>query len=242
MKWLNTDIYSWLELGLVLLSTIGWVGTYVSVIMHEKKYRFVEMPFFIACGNLVWECLYSTIYAEHINLGVLFIWGTRAWFVLDIYIFWLMLKDKGNDLQTPIFRKYYRPILGILLVIWFCIIYAIAETGLDNIPFMVMTPPIGRLGGFSAYILNFGISMLYIIQYLQRYEQLPFAKATAWLKWFGTACVTVFFFLADAHNTVLLTLASLVFVLDICYIVLMYVLPQPETLRQAPATTTATTA
>lgn len=237
MKWLNTDIYSWLELGLVLVSTIGWVGTYMSVIRHEKKYGFVEMPFFIACGNLVWEFLYSWTYAQHINLGLLFVWGTRAWFFLDVYIFWLMLKDNGNDIQTPIIRKYYRPILAILLVIWFCIIYAIAETGLDNIPFMSMAQPIGRLGGFSAYILNFGISMLYIIQYLQRYEQLPFSKATAWLKWFGTACVTVFFFLADPHNTVLLTLASLVFVLDISYIVLMYILPQSPTLRQSPAGT-----
>ncbi len=222
MPWLNTDIYTPLQIALVLISTIGWVGTYIGVIVHARKYKFVEMPFFIACGNLIWEGLYSTIYAQHINLGLLFVWGTRAWFVLDIYIFWLLLKDGDKQIQTPIIRQYYKPILAILLVIWFFIIYAIAETGLDNIPFMVMVQPIGRLGGFSAYMLNFGISMLYIIQYLQRYQELEFSKATAWLKWFGTACVTVFFFLADSKNYVLLTLATLVFVLDISYIVLLY--------------------
>lgn len=229
MQWFNTTDYTVEALVFLMLSSIAWVIAYIAIIAHERKYGFVEMPMFIACGNFAWEFMYSWIFPHYINTGIVFGIGVKAWFFLDVFIFWLVFKDGGGSLQIPQLRKYFTPLVITLMLMWMPIMYSLIVSGLDNIPFMSTKQPFGGAGGLSAYILNFGISMLYLIQYLQRYEEQVFSKVVAWSKWFGTACATVFFFIADSQNYFLLTLGVLVFIMDVLYLVVIYTLrPSPQ--------------
>jgi hypothetical protein len=229
MQWFNTTDYSVSALVFLLLSSIGWVVAYIAIIAHERKYGFVEMPMFIACGNFAWEFMYSWVFPDYINTGFVFGLGVKIWFFLDVFIFWLVFKDGGDGLQTPLLQKYFTPLVVVLMLMWMPIMYSLIYSGLDTIPFMSTRRPFGGAGGLSAFILNFGISFLYLLQYLQSYEKRVFSKLVAWSKWLGTACATAFFFLADAQNYFLLTLGVLVFIMDVLYLVLLYLLrPTPQ--------------
>jgi hypothetical protein len=229
MQWFNTTDYSISALVFLLLSSIGWVVAYIAVIVHERKYGFVEMPMFIACGNFAWEFMYSWVSPDYINTGFVFGLGVKIWFFLDVYIFWLVFKDGGDSLQTPLLQQYFTPLVVVLILMWMPIMYSLIVSGLDTIPFMSKRRAFGGAGGLSAFILNFGISFLYLLQYVQSYKKRVFSKLVAWSKWLGTACATAFFFLADAENYFLLTLGVLVFIMDVLYLVLIYALrPSPQ--------------
>jgi hypothetical protein len=229
MQWFNTTDYSISALVFLLLSSIGWVVAYIAVIVHERKYGFVEMPMFIACGNFAWEFMYSWVSPDYINTGFVFGLGVKIWFFLDVYIFWLVFKDGGDSLQTPLLQQYFTPLVVVLILMWMPIMYSLIVSGLDTIPFMSKRRAFGGAGGLSAFILNFGISFLYLLQYVQSYKKRVFSKLVAWSKWLGTACATAFFFLADAENYFLLTLGVLVFIMDVLYLVLVYALrPSPQ--------------
>jgi len=221
--WLNTTAYTPLQLTLAVVGNLSWVLAYLWLIRNARKQGFMEMPLFIGAGNIAWEALYSFVFAEYINLGMAIVWGVRAWFFLDCYIFYLSLKTAPRDISTPLIQRYIMPIGIALVLIWFVLIWAIVAAGLDNVPFG--SAGAVKLGGVSAYILNTGISLLFLAQYLRLYSVQFFSKSIAWAKMIGTGVTTVFFALIDPQNIFLLSMGAIVFAADMAYIVLLYVLP-----------------
>lgn len=221
--WLNTTAYTPLELTLAVVGNLSWVLVYILLIRNALQQKFMEMPLFIGAGNLAWEALYSFVFAEYINLGMAIVWGVRAWFFLDCYIFYLSVKTAPNDVSTPLIRRYIIPIGLALFLAWSAFIWAVVSAGLDNVPFG--SSGAVKLGGVSAYILNMGISLLFLVQYLRLYALQPFSKAIAWAKMIGTGVTTIFFALIDPQNVLVLTMGGIVFVADVAYIVLQYALP-----------------
>lgn len=221
--WLNTTAYTPLELTLAVVGNLSWVLVYILLIRNARQQKFMGMPLFIGAGNLAWEALYSFVFAEYINLGMAIVWGVRAWFFLDCYIFYLSVKTAPNEVSTPLIQRYIMPIGLALFLAWSAFIWAIVSAGLDNVPFGSSSAV--KLGGVSAYILNMGISLLFLVQYLRLYTVQSFSKAIAWAKMIGTGVTTIFFALIDPQNLLLLTMGGIVFVADMAYIVLQYVLP-----------------
>ena len=221
--WLNTTAYTSLQLTLAVVGNLSWVLVYVLLILKARQQKFMEMPLFIGAGNLAWEALYSFVFAGYINLGMAIVWGVRAWFFLDCYIFYLSVKTAPNEVSTPLIQRYIAPIGSVLFLAWLAFIWAIVSAGLDNVPFG--SSGTVKLGGVSAYILNMGISLLFLVQYLRLYATQSFSKAIAWAKMIGTGVTTIFFALIDPQNVLLLTMGGVVFVADVAYILLQYVLP-----------------
>jgi uncharacterized protein with PQ loop repeat len=55
----NTRVYSPLDLFFFSIGFICWVLAYLEIIYNVKKYKFVDMPIISATANIVWEFLWS---------------------------------------------------------------------------------------------------------------------------------------------------------------------------------------
>jgi signal transduction histidine kinase len=222
--WLNLTDYSAAQLIPAFIGSLSWVIVYLLLIRNAHRNEFVEMPFFIACGNIAWEFLYGFVFCQYVNMGQIFIWGNRVWFLLDVYIIFVLIFRYGQkQVITPLLRQYFKFVIVATVLAFTALLYALVTSGLDNAP--LWSSGLVRLGGISAYLLNIGISTLYIALYLRLYRTESFSSATAWLKMLGTAMFTVFFWQIDPHNYFLQTLAVVVSVLDVSYIILQYTLP-----------------
>lgn len=233
--WLNLTDYNAMQLIPAFIGSLSWVIVYLLLIRNARRNHFIEMPFFIACGNIAWEFLYGFVFCQYVNMGQIFIWGNRVWFVLDVYIvFVLIFRYGAKQVVTPLLRQYFKGVVVAAVLGFTVLFYALVASGFDNAP--LWSSGAVRLGGISAYLLNIGISTLYIGLYVRAYRTEIFSTATAWLKMIGTAMFTVFFWQIDPHNYFLQALAIIVSVLDISYLVLQYILPN----RVAPKRLTKT--
>ncbi len=208
---INTTDYTILELILAALGAIGWVIAYLITIRNIRKYKFVEMPVFCATGNIAWEFLWGFVFYDRINMGEIYVWSYRAWFLIDIYIFYSVIKYGYKQFTIEAIRKHARPILIGLTVAFFIIIYAFVKTELDN-----------PMGAQTSYLLNFGISILYITSWLRLRHTEVYSKAVAWAKMLGTLMYSIYFFLAFPWDYAVTALSSAVFILDIIYIWMIY--------------------
>ena len=190
---------------------VCWVAVYIYTIRAIIKHKWVEMPLFLACGNIAWEFLWGFIFYEQIDMGQLFIWSYRVWFLLDIYIFYAVFKYGYKQLTIPLLRDNAHKIIVGLLLMWAAIIYAFVATGVDA-PF----------GAQSSYILNLGISISYILLWLRLGDQFPFYKQIAIFKMIGTAFYTVYFRMQFPENYFVTTIGSVIFIIDNIYIYLLY--------------------
>ncbi len=230
LPWLNTNDYTPLLLGLTLVGSVLWVLTYVEIIRNVHKNRYMEMPLIAVAGNFAWEGLFSWIFDHYINLGYILLWGYRAWFILDIYIVFLALSYGSKQFVEPILKRNFKPLFFGFLGVFTLLIWACVVTGLDNLP--LGGNGAVRLGGISAYLLNLIISFGYIYTYLQNRQQGVFSPSTGWLKGLGTLCFSLFFYLKDPGNIFLNSMAVIVTLLDITYLILQYKLPQPVKKKQ----------
>jgi signal transduction histidine kinase len=224
--WFNTDVYSPLELTLVAVGSFCWVLAYTLLIRNARKRGFMEMPLFIGIGNLAWEGLYGFVFAEAMNFGAAIVWGVRIWFFLDCYMMYLSVKTAREEITTPIIRKHIVLLTGALLLIWLAFLTAMIVSGWDNVPFGAVSAV--KLGGATGYVLNVGISLLFVVQYLRLYQTHPFSHGVAWAKMTGTGVTTIFFALIDPQNLVVLTCGSIAFITDITYITLLYTLREEQ--------------
>ena len=60
--WINTKDYSTPALIWNGVGCLFWVITYAALVKEILKRKYVEMPFFIAAGNLAWEFIWSVFY------------------------------------------------------------------------------------------------------------------------------------------------------------------------------------
>lgn len=231
--WLNTDAYSWLELALTLTGSVLWVAVYVQIIRNVHRNRFMEMPLIAVAGNVAWEGLYSFYFNNYINLGDLLLWGYRAWFILDIYIVILTLRYGYRQFDLEFLRRHIKPFFFTLFALYFVLIWSCVVSGVDNLP--LGGDGTVRLGGISAYVLNIVISTGYLYTYLRHRSAGVFTVSTAWMKCLGTLCFSVFFALVDPGNILLITMAAIVFALDITYLAVQWKYPQPATPRRISA-------
>lgn len=90
--WINLDVFTPYELIVTSIGWLFWITFYALIIRSIRKDKYVEMPWICILANISWEFIWGFFFYEQINLGELFIWSYRAWFLLDIYILWGMFK------------------------------------------------------------------------------------------------------------------------------------------------------
>ncbi|MBL7934290.1 MAG: hypothetical protein JNM51_00600 [Bacteroidia bacterium] len=205
--WINTKDYSTAQLLWNGIGCLFWVITYAALVREIVRKKFVEMPFFIAIGNIAWEFVWGFFY--HPDTGKLFALSYQGAFFLDVFIFYFVLKYGYKQIHIPEIQKHFKWISFGLLAMWLPLNYFFVKQGFDT-----------SIGANSGYILNVIISLLYPLLLL-RSDVKYFSETVAWCKFIGTGCISVSMFLIYPHNYLVHTLAISCFVLDLLYAILL---------------------
>ncbi len=182
-----------------------WVVAYVILIRNARRYRSMDMAVVAVCSNFAWEALWS--WAFKTDMGWFLVWTYRAWFFLDIYIFWLTLKYGASQASTPSLARHFKPATWATLGA-FCVVYYffIAE-GHDTL-----------IGANSAYIAQLLVSGPCLILLLKNPALTGLSFNVAWLRSFGTGANTVFMYLHYPANHFVQSMATVAFVVDMIYL------------------------
>jgi hypothetical protein len=213
---INTKDYSPAQLILFGIAAAYWVCVYIVVIIDIKKYKFVGIPALAVCANIAWEFLWSFKY--YTNMGALFEWGYRAWFILDVYIFYSLFKYGRIQFMDKRLQKNFAVIIVFCFLCWVAGIYALTAQYNDPV------------GARSAYLVNTNMSAIYILLILNFPQEKSLSVSTAWHKMLGTALTSVFCFWAFPKEYFMLTLAVITFILDMVYIYLVKKVKRQNTL------------
>jgi hypothetical protein len=179
IKYFNLCEYSIMDLCIVGVGTLMWVVSYIAVIRGGFKNKFIEMPLFVAIGNIAWEFIWSFVYKT--NMGDFYLWGYRAWFVLDLFILYLIFKYGAKQFKLPVFKKnVVLMVLGLLAFFGFFFFY-FAKGGYDT-----------AIGATSAFFLSVGISTLYIVLLFNNGNARNFSLLAGITRAIGDAVLTIF--------------------------------------------------
>jgi len=208
--WINTVDFSIPALLTNGIGCIFWVVTYAAMVWDIHKKKFVEMPVFVAAANLAWEFVWSFFYNP--ETGKLFALSYIGAFFLDVWIFWHVLKYGTKQIsQAPEeIKKLFVPLSVINLIAWGFICYFFVSLGYDD-----------NIGATSGYMLNFMISVLYLVLIFSMKDVSGFSKLVAWGKMLGTGLISVSMFMIFPQNYLIHTLAILCLILDCIYIVIL---------------------
>jgi len=201
----NCIPYTWTELFLFAGGCLMWVAAYAIIILNARKLKLVDMAIAAGCSNFAWEFLWSFPFKT--DMGWFLVWTYRAWFFLDIYIFWLMLKYGSAQVRPGLMTKYFKPLCVALLLIFTLIYYFFIKEGHDTL-----------IGANSAYIAQMFVSVLSLTLLLNSPDLKGFSFHVGWLRSFGTGANTVFMFMHYRSNHFLHSMAATSFVIDMVFL------------------------
>lgn len=172
------------------------------------------MPVFVALGNIAWEFIWSFVFKT--NMGEFFLWGYWAWFFLDLYILYLLIKYGAKQFTVTFMKRYYIYIVIGLLAFFGLFFYFFVREGYD-------TP----IGATSAFFLSVGISTLYINLLLRNKKASNFSLTSGIFRAIGD---TVLSYFVIKHTGIMLigVMGTYVIILDFVYVILLYRMKQKE--------------
>lgn len=203
----NCVPYTWPELFLFAGGCLMWVAAYAIIIRNARRYHVLDMAIVAGCSNFAWEFLWSFFFRT--DMGWFLVWTYRAWFFLDIYIFWLLLSYGSTQVTTPGLVKYFKPLCVATLGGFTLLYYFFIAEGHDTL-----------IGANSAYLAQMFVSVLSLIVILQTPTLTGLSWNVAWLRSFGTGANTVFMFMHYPRLHFLHSMAVLSFVIDMGYLTL----------------------
>jgi hypothetical protein len=218
--WLNTAKYSGPMLLLYGVGCFGWVVAYWGTLQKIRTRHYVEIPAAAVVANIAWEFVWSFFFCP--DVGRLFAWGYRLWFLLDVFITYNLFKYGPKQIVNTTLRRWFAPAAAFGIVAWAVMLYFFVQQKFD-------TP----YGATSGYILNVMMSALYIILIVQEKNDLDnFSATVGWSKMLGTALLSVFNAILIPENRFLMTLCAVTFVLDVIYIVTYHTLAARQRARR----------
>ncbi len=204
---INTVAYTPLQITLFALGGVFWVIAYVAVLRGIAKHRVVEIPAAAVACNMAWETTWGLIYRT--DLGTIFVWGYRSWFVLDLFIFGFLFLEGAKHIKVPELRTWFRPGLLFSFLAWLTMLYFFVGEGYDTTT--------GLTSGFIATLL---MSALYLLVELAEINAFQFSRLVAWSKLLGNGFASLFCFMVYPNNQFLLSICVITFVLDVVYLAL----------------------
>ena len=208
MNLLNLHDYTVPQLAFYAIGAYLWVIAYLIYIRNGFKYGVVEMPAFAACGNVGWEFIWGLIFTT--DLGALCVYAHKAWFFLDLVIFYLVLKFAHKQTEIPLLKKYWTAICLFLLVGNAVFYGTFVRQGLD----------VGSTIQ-SAYICQLPISFLYIPLLLRQRSLVGWSVWAGWARTWGTGLIGVFAFMRYPDHPFLLAMAVISTAVDFVYMYLL---------------------
>lgn len=206
-SWVNCASYTPVELALFCFGCWLWVVVYIVIIRDLRRYEFVGMPALAGAGNIGWEFVWSFIYRT--DMGLVADYAYKAWFLIDVYIFWKILQYGHKQGWAPSIRKVFKPMTVGAAVLFGLLIYLYRASGHQDY----------AIGAITAYLDNFLMSVLFLFMLSRLDDVRALAPSVAWMKMIGTGTNTVFMFLRYPADSFLHALGVGLFVCDVIYIV-----------------------
>lgn len=194
-----------LELWFMYMTGIFWILTYVMLIYKGYKDKRCGMPFAALCGNVTWEYIYSFVF-PHASPANYIIY---LWLALDIMILIQFILYSRDDLPKPLSHRFFLPTIVLSMLIAFSLHYFIALefTNLD--------------GGYSAYGLNFMMSLLFVGMLLRRDDLRGQSMSIAVFKLIGTVCASIVSYSLYPASSLLTFLYLVTFIYDVMYVIML---------------------
>jgi iron complex outermembrane recepter protein len=207
-KLLNLKDYTAAELAIFLLGCFLWVIVYGIYVRDMFRRKSVEMPFFAAVSNFAWEFLWSFVFRP--DMGLLVVWGYRAWFFIDLVIIYGVWKYADWQVSDARLRKFYRPVFVGSFLFWLATYFFFTREGHDT-----------AIGANSAYIAQLLISIYYLVLLLKSADTSRFSAPVMWLRVIGSGLVTVFMVMhySDGQHGWLLVMCGAALLLDGIFVV-----------------------
>jgi hypothetical protein len=214
--WINFCDYSMTEIVLVLVGTILWNIAYFIIIRDGLRNKYIEMPYLAGASNIAWEFAWGFLLET--DMGKLFVWGLRIWFLMDVFIFYLLLKYGDKQINNDLVKKSFKAIFISVCLYWIPIFYFMSADGYDT-----------SMGATSAYLITVEMGALYIFTFLARPKGSHFSYLNAWLMFVGNALMSIFVFIHYPQQHFLQMLCVAVFILDLIYVLLLRKYPDNRT-------------
>jgi len=207
---INLTDYTWLDIGLILGGTLLWILAYAFILRNAIRNKFVEMPAPAAASNLAWEFVWGFLLVT--NLGTLFQWGLRIWFIMDVFIFYYVLKYGIKQFNNPVFKKNFHWMEIALLIVWIPAFYYIDKEGYD-------TP----MGTTSAYMITVVMAVLFIVNFVNAKNKSVFSLEVAISKGRGNRLMRIFVCVRHTEGRVCVKIMTVVVLfLNVLYILMVY--------------------
>lgn len=200
---------------------VAWVWIYVNVIRNIRSIKYIEIPIMAVCANISWEFIWSFLFET--NMGSLYVWGYRLWFFLDCYILYGLFMYGSKQLINDTFKKQFHWIVVALIAAWSFMLYFYIK---------IYDYPISHMGAYSGYIINWMMSMLFIMLYVRTADKSLFSVTNNWLKFIGNLFISIFCFL-KFDDWFLFSVIIVNTLLDIIYLIIQ--LSPHKTLEQSRA-------
>ena len=205
--WINTVRYSVPALTVFGLGCVLWLIAYIAILIGVRRNRFVEIPAAAVVANVSWEWMWSFVYTG--DTGRLLEAGYRGWVFLDFVIVYFLFRYGSTQVLNPTLRRYFGPAVAFGIASWSVGIYYFVRNGYDM-----------SMGATSAYIINVMMSAVYLVLVATHPER-NFSRLIGWTKGLGTACFSVFMFMAPLRRYQEETLADKQFLLTLCVVTLV---------------------
>ena len=208
MSLLNLHDYTGAQIALYSTGAYLWVVAYLIYVRNGFKYRVVEMPAFAAAGNIGWELNWALFFTT--DLGALCVYAHKAWFFIDVVIFFLVLKYGYKQTDIPLLQRYWVPVCLFVFACAAAFYGSFVKQGFD----------VGSTIQ-SAYVCQLPISFLYIPLMLRQKSLVGYSTWTAWTRTLGTGFIGVFAFMRYPDHPWLLSMAVISTLVDFIYIYLL---------------------
>ncbi len=208
-KYLNICDYSILDLSLIFLGTFFWMIAYFIIIRNAFNNKFIEMPVVAGAANIAWEFSWGFLFKT--DIGLVFVWGLRIWFLMDILILYGLLKWGYKQSKNKLFIKNFKLITLLQVLVWIPIYIFFLNEGYDT-----------SMGATSAYLICVLMAVLYVTTYVNSNHKDKYSIWVAWLKGIANTLMTIFIFIHYKEMHFLQSMAVIVFIFNIWYIFLRH--------------------
>jgi hypothetical protein len=128
--------------------------------------------------NITWEIL-SVFFWEAVRRLPAFHYADIVWLCLDVVIIWQLLRYGKEQQTTRELRDYFYPVVAGTLILAFWGQYTFPMTYRDEDGFVL------------AFMINMGMSILFVFMFLARPDLRGLSYSVAWLKMLGTLAESV---------------------------------------------------
>jgi len=161
-----------------VLGCVLWGAAYLIVIVTCFRQKTYGIPLAAICMNITWELL-SVFFWEAVRREPAFHYADIAWLAMDLVIIsQLLLYGREQQTIRQIQRHFY-PVVAGTLILAFVGQYTFPMTYRDEDGFVL------------AFMINMGMSILFVFMFFARPDLRGLSYAVAWLKMLGTLAESI---------------------------------------------------